>query len=189
MFIHSRLLKTRIAVVLLLLPVSFLGWLVFKLLSAAALQRMALVGWFVIALIVLTIATVLWACVLLWRGEGSSEPVLPDPKKWTGPNSIKPSTRIQHCLASCALLAYAVYALWMDDFFLPAKGGGGIHLHGLAAWLMAGAFCCAVVNLLSVVIDHYDRRNNELTYAHAAAATQWLGWTFFLAALVKDFFA
>lgn len=189
MFIHSQRLKTRVAVVLLLLPISFLGWLAFKLLSAAALQRMAMVGWFVTGLLVLTVATLLWACVLLWRGEGSPEPALPDPKKWMGPNSIKRSTRIQHGLASCALLAYAVYSIWMDDFFIPAKRGGGTHLHGLSAWLMFGAACCAVVNMVSVVIDHYDRRNNELTYAHVAAATQWLGWTFFLAALVKNFFA
>lgn len=187
MFIHSQRLKARIFAVLLLVPTAFLGWVLFKIFPGPPFQRVQLTGWFFVGFLALTIAILFWGCIILWRAGNLSGKALPDPKQWTGPNSIKPSTRIQHGLASCALLAYAVYAVWIDDFFIPAKGGGGIHLHGLSAWLMFGAVCCAVVNLVSVVIDHYDRRNNELSYAHVAAATQWLGWTFFLAALVKDF--
>lgn len=187
MFIHSQRLKARVFAVLLIVPTSFLGWMLFNIFPGPPFQRVHPMGWLIVGLLAVTTAVMVWACIAIWRAAKLLENTLPDPKKWRGPNSIKPSIRIQHGLASCALLAYAVYAVWIDDFFIPAKRGGGTHLHGLSAWLMFGAACCAVVNMASVAIDHYDRRNNELSYAHVAAATQWVGWTFFLAALVNDF--
>lgn len=61
-------------------------------------------------------------------------------------------------------------------------------MHGEPMWIMLGAFACAVANLLSIVIDHYDRRNNEINYRRFAKVTRILGWVLFGLAIVLDIF-
>ena len=46
------------------------------------------------------------------------------------------------------------------------------------------AMVASVLNLLSVVLDHFDIRNNEIMYRRIAFATQAVGWVLFAAAIV-----
>jgi hypothetical protein len=43
---------------------------------------------------------------------------------------------------------------------------------------------CATLNLLSVVADHYDERNNETNYRFFAKVTGSLGWILVVVAIV-----
>lgn len=88
---------------------------------------------------------------------------------------------------SAILLAYGMYGLSVDDLYLPGKRGPGIHLHGFPAWVMFAAMFCACANMISVVIDHYDVRNNETNYRSFARATQIVGWILFVLSLVLSF--
>lgn len=58
-------------------------------------------------------------------------------------------------------------------------------LSGVSAWIMYASFLCAVLNLLSVVVDHYDERDNEFSYKRFARFSQALGWTLFFLALLS----
>jgi len=49
---------------------------------------------------------------------------------------------------------------------------------------MYGAFICACLVMLSVVADHYDKRNNETNYKRFADTFRVLGWCFFALSLV-----
>jgi hypothetical protein len=100
------------------------------------------------------------------------------------PNHIPSGERWWNVGLSLLILAWGAYGLWADDLIIPSKRGGGIHLHGTAAVVMFCAMVASVINLLSVVLDHYDLRNNELTYRRIAFGTQVLGWALFAAALV-----
>ncbi|MGQ4661623.1 hypothetical protein [Lysobacter sp. F6437] len=60
----------------------------------------------------------------------------------------------------------------------------GVHLHDVPAWIMYGAIICACTVLLSVVLDHYDRRNNEKHYRMFASIGEFLGWPFFAVSLL-----
>ncbi len=86
-----------------------------------------------------------------------------EPAAYT-PNHIPFGTRVFYLLVGLALLAYGSYGLWIDDIFLPAKRGPGTHMHGPAAVAMAAAMALAAVNMLSVIVDHFDQRNNETNY-------------------------
>lgn len=99
------------------------------------------------------------------------------------PNHIPLKTRIWHSVISVTLLIYGSIGLYLDDLYLPGKYGNGAHLHGNAALVMYGAMLCAALNLLSVVADHYDRRNNELDYRMFAKWTYIAGFVLFFAAL------
>jgi len=102
-----------------------------------------------------------------------------------GWNHIPATTRWKYILYSSALIAYGSYSVSIDDLYVSSKrSSSGLHLHGLAAWLMYAALLCAAANLLSVVVDHYDRRNNERNYAAFARWSEIAGWLLVAASLV-----
>jgi hypothetical protein len=88
------------------------------------------------------------------------------------PNHIPAKSRWLHSIFATGILAYGAWGVWVDDLFLPGKRGPGIHLHGTPAWVMFGAMACASTLMVLVVVDHYDRRNNERGYKRAG---EWLG--------------
>lgn len=105
------------------------------------------------------------------------------------PNDIPLIERARNVLLSSALLAYGAFSIWIDDLYLPGKTGPGIHLHGAPAKVMFFAMLCACANLISVVVDHHDRRNNQASYGRFAQVSQIAGWIALGLALVLDFLA
>ena len=104
------------------------------------------------------------------------------------PNRIPSGERMVNTVFSAALLLYGAFGLAIDDLYIPGKRGHGVHLHGSPAWIMYCAFIFASLNLMSVVIDHYDTRDNEINYKVFARVTQVLGWVFFAAAIALDLY-
>lgn len=103
------------------------------------------------------------------------------------PNHISSGERIQHVIFSTLLFAYGSYGLYVNDLYLPGKRSRGIHLHDVPAWVMFGAILCACLVMLSVVVDHYDKRDNESNYAIFASIFKYLGWGFFGLSLILSF--
>lgn len=99
------------------------------------------------------------------------------------PNHIPIEQRRQNICFSIALFAYGTYGIWVNDLYLPGKRSRGIHLHDVPAWVMYGAIICACLVMLSVVVDHYDHRNNERSYTFFAGLFTYLGWGFFILSL------
>lgn len=99
------------------------------------------------------------------------------------PNHIPSGARLGLVLSSLFLLAYGAYGVWVNDLYLPGRRGG-IHLHDAAAWTMFGAITCGCIVMLLVIIDHYDRRENELNYWRATRFLRGLGWTCFVLSLI-----
>jgi TRAP-type C4-dicarboxylate transport system permease small subunit len=100
------------------------------------------------------------------------------------PNHIPQNERVTNILVSICLLLYGGYGIWVNDLYIPGKRSRGIHLHDVPAWVMYGAFICACLVMLSVVVDHYDKRNNEINYKRFADTFRVLGWCFFWLSLV-----
>lgn len=98
------------------------------------------------------------------------------------PNFISLSTRIFYFFATLGLIAYGAWGIWLDDLILPAKRGG-VHLHGIDAWLMYIAFICACIVMCSIIVDHYDQRDNEIKYHYFCEKFRRLGWFFFYTAI------
>jgi hypothetical protein len=101
------------------------------------------------------------------------------------PNLIPARQRVQHVIASLFLIGYGGYGVWRNDLYLPGKRSGqGVHLRDEPAWLMCAAMVIACLVLLSVVVDHYDRRDNERLYRRVATGGEWLGWGLFAGSLL-----
>jgi len=119
-------------------------------------------------------------------GEPPEPPAEPPPPPSISPNHIPESERWWNGFFSFLLLSYGTYGLTVDDIYIPGKRGNGMHFHGLAAWLVYGAMVSAAANMISVIVDHYDKRNNETNYRLFARATQAVGIALFcLAVLVQ----
>jgi hypothetical protein len=100
------------------------------------------------------------------------------------PNHIPRGERIASAVVSVVLLGYGSYGLWVNDLYLPGRRSKGIHLHDLPAWVMYAAIVCACLVMLSVVADHYDKRNNETNYRRFAQVGRVVGWTLFGLSLI-----
>ena len=103
------------------------------------------------------------------------------------PNHVHWSKRFINVLYAMVLLALGALGLFKGELLLPGKrtsGPTGIAMHGLSAWLMYAAMVCAVAVLLSTVVDHYDRRNNEATYRRFTKVGKVAGWVLLALALV-----
>ena len=80
------------------------------------------------------------------------------------PNHIPAGKRLRLAIYSIALLLYGGHGLWRNDLYLPWPRHHGTHLHDVSAWTMFGAFVCGSLVMVSIVVDHYDGRDNEKTY-------------------------
>jgi len=54
-----------------------------------------------------------------------------------------------------------------------------MHLHDRPAWAMYAAIICACLAMMSVLVDHYDHRDNERHYKAFAGFFSVAGWVFF----------
>ena len=101
------------------------------------------------------------------------------------PNHIPAGERWWNSGLSLLILAWGSYGLWADELIVPiSKRGEALYLHGTAAVVMFCAMVSSVLNLLAVVMDHFDTRNNEITYRRIAFGTQVLGWVLFGSAIL-----
>jgi ABC-type Fe3+ transport system permease subunit len=84
------------------------------------------------------------------------------------PNQIPLRKRVLYATGAAALFAHGLHGLRVNDLIVPLVGRRRrvrvIHLHGVPAFIAWVAMLMVCVALLSVVVDHYDRRNNEASY-------------------------
>jgi TRAP-type C4-dicarboxylate transport system permease small subunit len=104
-------------------------------------------------------------------------------------NEIPRQKRIWNTVFSLFLFAYGSYGVWVNDLYIPGKRSRGIHLHDVPAWIMYGGMICACLVMLSVVVDHYDLRNNERHYREFAETFKFIGWALFGASLFWAMFS
>jgi hypothetical protein len=173
-FIHHEAVRTRAQAVL----IAVIGVFLIVMSVGMELQpiRSAGAGWVSTLLFIIALA-MCGGSAWIWTKAPSISPrrSLPDSAAWKGPNHIALTTRVVCSTWSIAVATYATIGLVANDIYLPGKRGDGIHFHGLSAWFAYGAFMCAAISLASVVVDHYDRRNNERGYADIIASCEWVG--------------
>jgi hypothetical protein len=102
------------------------------------------------------------------------------------PNSVSLGERIFCVLVASVLLARGASGfLYARLEVSPPRQRTALLLQGGPAWLMAAAMVIGACVLLSVVIDHYDRRNNERVYRIFRRVSVALGLCLIAASLVS----
>jgi len=100
------------------------------------------------------------------------------------PNSFSPAHRAFNISQAVVLLAWGAYGVYRDSLWVPGRRTSGGLLHGPSAWFVCAAMVVTAANLLTVVVDHYDTRNNEHQYRRFRNASQIVAWSLFLVGLV-----
>jgi hypothetical protein len=95
------------------------------------------------------------------------------------PNRVALKARIVSCLLSLGIVAYGYWGISRDDLIVPIGKGKAPHFHDFSAWIMYVAMLFAAVHLAAVVVDHYDRRNNEHLYKRFGEISSRIGWVLF----------
>ena len=104
------------------------------------------------------------------------------------PNHISEEERMKCILFAAALLIYGTYGWFNDDIYIPGKRGRGIHFHGAACTLIYGAFIFGAANFISVIVDHYDKRNNETNYQKFAKVSRIIGLILLFSGMIFGLF-
>jgi hypothetical protein len=88
------------------------------------------------------------------------------------------------------LLAYGASGFIHNKLSVSISKGGGNRatFFGAPAWLLASAVVIGAILLLSVVIDHYDRRNNEHWYRAFRLGGLYIGLCLVAAAFASFFY-
>jgi hypothetical protein len=89
-------------------------------------------------------------------------------------NAVPLLQRIAYACLAVALVCYGAVGVLTDALWVPGRRTSGLVLAGIPAWLAMASLCIGALGLLSVVIDHYDRRNNEQQYRRFQSATRLL---------------
>lgn len=94
-------------------------------------------------------------------------------KRTHTPNFIPLGLRLVCAIASISLLVYFSYGLIADELYMPCLGKRsrcrGHYIHGIELWVTYTAVICACSAMISIIIDHFDTRNNEETYTAFAS--------------------
>lgn len=102
------------------------------------------------------------------------------------PNQISQPLRRKYLLQSLGIALYAIFGLCVGKVAIPIRFQA-YTFEGGAALALVSAMFMAIFNMLSVVIDHYDKRDNEHIYERFARLTYILGWAFFVLAIILKF--
>jgi hypothetical protein len=81
------------------------------------------------------------------------------------PNFIPLRQRLGYGLATVVLMGLAAYSLYFGELPLTSHRTPGVSLMtGPALWFMIPALGLGCIAFLSLIVDHYDRRDNERVY-------------------------
>jgi hypothetical protein len=105
------------------------------------------------------------------------------------PNQVPLLLRIYSLVLAAVLLAYGISGFMKDKLEVAtSKGGHRLVLYDRPAWLLASAVIVVAILLLSAIVDHYDRRNNEGWYRLFRRVLLYLGLALLAAAFVSYFY-
>jgi hypothetical protein len=120
--------------------------------------------------------------------RSSTPPVKQTTNQRYQPNEVPRAERVFNVVLGLFLLTYGTAGLLNHSLKFSSRGRVLLWLKNGPAWLMALAFILGSLVLLSVVLDHYDRRNNEHHYRTFRHMATRLGWCAAAAALVSHLY-
>lgn len=101
------------------------------------------------------------------------------------PNAYTKGDLLFSAATVLVLVLWGGWGVWVDDLVMPARRDA-LHLHGLSAWLMYAAWLLAAASFVAIVVDHYDKRNNEKRYKRIGQSAVFGAWLLFFGALTVN---
>ncbi|WP_236044051.1 hypothetical protein [Vibrio paracholerae] len=80
------------------------------------------------------------------------------------PNVIPKNIRILFLSIAAGLVLYGLFGINHGEIYLPSKRGHGVTFIGDSIFVLFGSFVVLAICCIIIVVDHYDKRNNEHLY-------------------------
>lgn len=110
------------------------------------------------------------------------------PSEVLEPNTVPRAKRVFNALLAVFLLCYGAIGFYSDSLSLGRRGRTWVLLREGPAWLMSAAMVVGALVLVSVVVDHYYRRNNESIYQAFKWGAVRVGWSLVAASLLSHLY-
>jgi hypothetical protein len=123
-----------------------------------------------------------------WTGDSNVKPGYFDQNGTFVPNKIPAGIRFYSIAISVCLVSYGIRGVLKNDLYLPGRRGRGIHLHDFSTVLCLISFTLVGITVTSVILDHYDKRDNEKGYFRFQKRSLFLALLFFVLAGFREFF-
>ncbi|HHI5411747.1 TPA: hypothetical protein ACPXMY_003217 [Vibrio metoecus] len=100
------------------------------------------------------------------------------------PNVIPQNIRILFLSIAAGLVLYGLFGINHGEIYLPSKRGHGVTFIGDSIFVLFGSFVVLAICCIIIVVDHYDKRNNEHLYDLALKGLGYVSLAFFIAACI-----
>lgn len=110
------------------------------------------------------------------------------------PNKVSLLVRMKNLIFSIILLVYGTIGLFAQKIYIPMpskysyRRDNGFWFYDEAAILIVGAFFCGILVMISVIVDHYDKRNNENKYRKFSSFFKILGYGLLSVAVITQIY-
>jgi len=105
------------------------------------------------------------------------------------PNTVPAVQRVLNLFLALVLVSYGLFGIVQGQMKIsPPRSRIGLVFYDRPLWLLAASMFVGALVLVSVVVDHYDRRNNEHHYRLFKRLTVALGLCLLASALVSGFY-
>jgi hypothetical protein len=102
------------------------------------------------------------------------------------PNKYPKSGLISLALLSAILLFQVVFGFIYDEVVMTTRYLTYIRFHGATAWVMCGSLFFFAVSMITLVVDHFDKRPNEDMYRRISLHSQDIAWVLIAIAMIVD---
>ena len=91
------------------------------------------------------------------------------------PNSLTKREIIENIIFTVLLISYGVYGFYSGELLIPISKYESTYVYGKGILVANLAFLCGCLHMLSHIVDHYDKRDNEIYYHEFRLWTKYIG--------------
>jgi len=99
------------------------------------------------------------------------------------PNKVPLKKRASNIFQSVLFIVYGGYSFYIGSLYIPGRTTNGVHLSGLQANLVYISMILAVLGMISTILDHYDKRDNERMYNNFTKFANFIALLFLVSGL------
>lgn len=99
------------------------------------------------------------------------------------PNDIPASTRVLNSIIALVVIVYGGYGIYHNELLVPLGRNSAVVIYDEAVLLLSVSIVFIVGRLVTEIVDHYDKRDNEWVYYKLANVCKYVGYGTFAVAI------
>ncbi len=105
------------------------------------------------------------------------------------PNIVPLKDRIQHLIIALIFIVIGIYGMFNNGLNISGMQVEGMQFEGDTKWIVYVSLITGCLSSLSIVIDHYDKRDNEMKYYAFNKSINYLGTAIVIGIFVRQLYS